>query len=332
MRCRCCGRRRPVVPVRGPHGIAGARLDKTSWLAGKRDAQSVWQDAWYLRSDGRRRLCCRWNERRRHAGSPDRQRDRLPVWYSLKGERLGKKLVGMQARALALREMSGDGSRSCAGGRVPTTAGAGSSDTAAGRGWQDETNWPVTRLLNLRRGCAAIGACDTHGDPLAYDAMNESERTTTPPAARRAGCGARAGDHHPGLIFYTAARSMAWGRGPAGAGVLAGSWRSSGPARLLKVRARHHRHLLLHAGGLAQLPTRGPVPAVLHDADLLRRPEKQLRGAGGQVCALVVRAQGPRGHPAVFRGRDGPTRSSRGCYRWACGRCSSWHCGGCSTA
>lgn len=138
----------------GPHGIAGARLDKAAFLAGKRDAPSVWQDSWYLRSDGETTAVLPLDMN--GDGTPEvltANETGFLVWYSLKGERLGKKLVGMQARALAVRDMTGDGRPELVlAGEFPQVLVLDRQTLQPVGGWQDETNWPVTRMLDVPQG------------------------------------------------------------------------------------------------------------------------------------------------------------------------------------
>ena len=93
----------------GPHGVGYARLDRTAWLAGKRDT-SVWADAWYIRSDGETTALLPMDMN--GDGVPElltANETGFVVWYSLKGERLGKKLVDMQVQDMALRKASRTG-------------------------------------------------------------------------------------------------------------------------------------------------------------------------------------------------------------------------------
>jgi hypothetical protein len=93
----------------GPHGVACARLSREAWAAGKRDA-SVWADAWYIRSDGETTALLPMDMN--GDGTPElltANETGFLVWYSLKGERLGKKLVDMQVQDMALRDTNRDG-------------------------------------------------------------------------------------------------------------------------------------------------------------------------------------------------------------------------------
>ena len=89
-----------------------------------------------------------------------------------------------------------------------------------------------------------------------------------------------------GLVLYTRSMLNGLGAGVPLALAVLGGLVALEPVlkRTLRLLARgHHRHLLLRAGRLAQLPTRGPLPAVLHGAAVLRDAGRQPGDAVGQV-------------------------------------------------